>query len=103
MRQDVQCKGGKAALHFAAEYGHVGVVAQLCTAPGAAAALAHRGDGCTRRQHRPFEIDFKNLLPLIDWHGLDRTEQFDPGIGDQHIHTAKALGSLFDRALKVRE
>ena len=47
-RQELQNKDGMAALHFAAQDGHTGVVELLCSAPGAAAALALRdSDGQT--------------------------------------------------------
>jgi serine/threonine-protein phosphatase 6 regulatory ankyrin repeat subunit B len=41
-RQELQDKSGSAVLYYAAMKGYVGIVEQLCAAPGAAAALAQR-------------------------------------------------------------
>ena len=47
-RQELQDNNGRAALHLAAFQDHAGAVALLCSAPGAAAALALRdADGRT--------------------------------------------------------
>jgi ankyrin repeat protein len=47
-QQGLRDSGGMAALHQAASYGYAGIVEMLCTAPGAAAALALRdGKGRT--------------------------------------------------------
>jgi ankyrin repeat protein len=41
-RQELQNEDGDTALHYAAKRGHVGIVEQLCAAPGATIALALR-------------------------------------------------------------
>jgi ankyrin repeat protein len=46
-RQELQNSGGKTALHCAADNNDAGIVSLLCTAPGAAAALALRCNGQT--------------------------------------------------------
>jgi ankyrin repeat protein len=46
-RQELQGNDGRTALHCAVDKNHAGIIAILCTAPGAADALALRYDGTT--------------------------------------------------------